>query len=171
MHASTQPSDPGHHTWTISVQEKTLDRVSEWIRAVDTKASTLLAIDTAMIAIVVALASVPKTWTAETGTWLAVGSLLLIVSLLLVVSATFPQVDGRGRSLIFFGEIASQPRSAYLIAIAARSRESYLEDLNAQCHRNSEIAAQKYRRVRYATICLFLGLLPWLIALFVIISG
>jgi hypothetical protein len=170
-HGSEPPDKAGGLAWTIGIQEKTLDRIAEWIRAVDAKASVILAIDTGMIAIVVTLASATKGWTESTGTWVAMGSLMLIVSLLLVVSATFPQIDGQGGSLIFFGEIAGQPFPKYVDSVEKRSSESYLLDLNAQCYRTAAIANEKYRRVRYATIGLFVGLLPWLVSLFGIVRG
>jgi hypothetical protein len=164
------PTDPGDLTWNAEIQEKTLDRLLEAIRAVDTKTSSILAIDTAMIAIIVAVVSAATGSTTATGLWIAVGTFLLVMSLLMVGLATFPQLEGPKDSLVYFGAIASQPYAKYSASVSSRSPATHLEDLSAQCHRNAQIASSKFRRLRYATLLLLFGIGPWLVSLYAILQ-
>lgn len=162
---------PVDSSWIIQTQEKALDRISDWIRAADSKTAPILAIDTAMIAAIVSLAARQGAWTQWSGVWIILGSGLLFASLLMVAFATSPQLIPVKPSLIFFGDVASIPPDQYAARVIARNPSDYLADLNAQCHRNSEIAIRRYRWVRYATLALLVGVVPWLVSLFVIIRG
>jgi hypothetical protein len=157
--------------WAIGVQEKGLEQVSDWIRAADGKIGTLLAMDAAMVGTLIAIAGRPGGWTQWTGYWIALGSTALLSSLLMVAFATFPQLSGRAKSLIFFGDVASLTLSDYATRIANRTRRKYLDDLTGQCHRNSEIAVRKYLWIRRATLALLIGVIPWLVALFLVVGG
>jgi uncharacterized membrane protein YgdD (TMEM256/DUF423 family) len=157
--------------WALDVQERALDRISDWIRAADAKTTPILAIDAALTATLVGLAARPGAWMEWSGYWLFLGAALLVTSLLMVAISTSPRLTRRAPSLIFFGEIASLPPGEYLARVSARSPVDYLADLTTQCHRNAEIATAKYRWVRFATLALLLGLLPWLIALYVLVGA
>lgn len=163
--------DEVYTSWVIQTQERALDRISDWIRAADSKASPVLAIDTAMIATLTALAARPGAWTPLSGDWIALGSTLLLASLLMVAFATAPQLTGRTRSLIFFGDVASMTAKEYGARIADRVPSAYLDDLNAQCHRNAEIASRKYRWMLWSTLALIGGVAPWLVSVFMIVRG
>ncbi len=158
-------------SWIVQTQERALDRISDWIRAADSKTAPVLAIDTAMIATIVALAARPAAWTQWSVVWIALGSAFLLASLLMIAFAVSPQLAPRKPSLIFFGDIAALPPAEYATRIGGRSPSAYLDDLEAQCHRNSEIAVRRYRWIRYATIALLIGVVPWLFSLFLIIQG
>jgi hypothetical protein len=158
-------------SWIVQTQERALDRISDWIRAADSKTSPILAIDTAMIATIVALAARPGVWTQWSGVWIGLGTSFLLASLLMVAFATSPQLTPLRPSLVFFGDIAALSPNEYSTRIAARSPSAYLDDLIAQCHRNSEIAIRRYRWMRYATLALLVGMVPWLASLFLIVQG
>lgn len=156
---------------TIAIQERTLDRQLEWIRAVDVKTAFVLTICLAMLAGLFALA--PK---SENLGWkhvavLVGGGALVVLTAILCGRATFPQRRGPLGSLVFFGEICKHSREGYASAVARRSREEYLADLNAQCHRNAQIAALKYRRVGWAMVWLEVGLVFWLAAMVTLYWG
>jgi len=170
------PPQPSHeesadHSWMIQTQEKALDRISEWIRAADSKTSPILAIDTAMIAAIVALAARPGAWSQWSGLWIILGSAFPLTSLLMIAFATSPQLEGHQPSLIFFGDVASLSASEYDARVATRTQRDYLVDLNSQCHRNSEIASRRYRWIRHATLALLFGMVPWLLSLFLVVQG
>jgi hypothetical protein len=157
--------------WSISVHEKALDRLLDSIRAADAKAATVLAIDAAMIAALVALAARSAGQGPWLAGWIATGSALLVTSVFLVALATVPQLMGPPESLIFFGGIASRTSAEYAAASVSRGQREYLGDLTSQCHRNAAIALSKYERIRYATLVLIIGVWPWLASIFFAIRG
>lgn len=169
--SSTQSDSKELVVWAISVQEKTLDRLLDSIRAVDAKTSAVLAIDAAMIAALVALTAQSGGQGLWSAGWVATGSALLVASVVMVALATVPQLTGPTDSLIFFGGIASRTRADFAATSISRGQSGYLDDLTSQCHRNSEIALSKYRRIRYATLALIIGVWPWLAAIFYVIRG
>jgi hypothetical protein len=170
--ARSPPSDtPELIAWAISVQEKTLDRLLDSIRAADAKTATVLAIDAAMIAALVALTAQSDGQGPWSAGWVAAGSAFLVASIVLVALATVPQLTGPRDSLIFFGGIASRTPAEFAATSISRGQRGYLEDLTSQCHRNAVIALGKYRRIRYATLALIIGVWPWLASIFFVIRG
>ncbi len=99
------------------------------------------------------------------------GSLSLLVSLIFAVRVMFPQVQAQRDSLLFFGTVASKTFSDYNAAILSRSPDGYLQDLNAQCHTNSQIASNKFHNVSRALQWFLIGLAPWLAALYLLVRG
>lgn len=180
MHVAPIPSKPAgpnnsraseEVTWRIELQERNLDRLLDWIRAVDTKTPIVMAIDTAMLGVVIALLPEPRVSTAQTVFWIAFGSSSLVLGLLLCALATFPQMAGPKNSLIFFGGIAGHTQADYARAVAGRSANEYLDDLNTQCHRNAQIALSKYKQVQRAVFWLLFGIGPWLITVYALTRG
>ena len=151
--------------WNIETQERSLDRITEWIRAADIKSSLLLAIDTSMIAAILGLSARPGGWTEWSGALILFGIAFLFASIVMAALSTSPQLTGKTPSLIFFGDIASRGPIEYSVRVESRTPSDYLKDLNAQCHRNSEVAFRKYRWIQRASMALFMGIIPWLIAL------
>jgi hypothetical protein len=172
---STTPAPDPPSDDVLEVQigraEKTLDRLLEWIRAVDTKTPVVMAVDTAMLGVLAALAPSPDQFGATTWLCIAFGSVALIVSLGLCAMATFPQTKGPEGSLIYFGGIAARSAEAFAQAMYEQTNTQYLDDLLRQCHRNAEIAANKYARVRRALFWLVGGIVPWLATLYLLSRG
>lgn len=162
------PADP---LAAIERQEASLARQLDWIRAVDGKVPVLIGIDTAMVAAIAAIAPEPGRFTALAGLMVVLGSGAVIISLICCITATFPRTDGPEGSLIFFGEICKRPLEAYDRAIRERTDADYLADLNAQCHRNAQVAASKYAAVANAMMWLFIALPLWLIAGYMLYQG
>jgi hypothetical protein len=46
--------------------------------------------------------------------------------------------------------------------------DAYLEDLTVQCHRNAEIATRKFVWIQRALLCLYLSVVPWALALWLL---
>ena len=161
----------GELEWQFESQERSLDRISDWIKGADSKATTLLAIDTTMIAAIVGLSVRPGGWTQWSGVWILIGGAALVASLAMVALSALPQLAARAPSLLFFGDIASMSSDEYSARVESRSTSDYLRDLNSQCHRCSEIATRKYRWIRGATMVLIAGILPWMVALFLIVQA
>ncbi|MFO1010548.1 MAG: DUF5706 domain-containing protein [Planctomycetota bacterium] len=152
--------------WLEQVQTDELARLLEWIRAVDAKVPVLMAISSAIVASVAAVAPVPSNLNWNSIAWIAAGVAPQVVSLVYCALATFPQTKGPSGSLIFFGGIASRSAEQHRLDVARLTRDAHLADLTAQCHRNAQIAAIKYQRVRRATAWLFIGLAPWVVAIY-----
>jgi hypothetical protein len=125
-----------------------------------------MAIDTAMLGALAAIAPSPEKLSITTWLWIAFGSAALIVSLGLCAKATFPQTKGPQGSLIYFGGIASRSVDAFAQAMRELTKTQYLDDLLSQCHRNAVIAQDKFARVRQALFWLVAGIVPWLAALY-----
>jgi hypothetical protein len=155
----------------VELQDRELDRLLDWIRAVDAKTPVVMAIDTAMLGIVIALLPLSNQLNVATLSWIAIGSSSLVLSLLLCAVATFPQTGGPLDSLIFFEGIAARTLPRYAGEVAARSAAAYFQDLTSQCHRNAQIASHKYRNVRRAILWLLVGIGPWLASLYVLTRG
>lgn len=149
----------------LAVMETTLARLLSWIGAADSKTGMVLAIDTAMLGTLAALAPRYSDWTACPAAASATAGALLGMSILMLSLASFPRMEGPRGSLIFFGEIGKAECDVFVRAIHARSADEYLADLATQCHRNAQIACQKYAWVRRALLALYLSLPPWLIAI------
>lgn len=165
------PDTPESLADQVRLQEQALDRLLDWIRAADTKTSTIMAIDTGMLGIVIALLPASKSGDVTTLSWVGVGCFTLALSLTLCAVATFPRIKGPQNSLVYFEGIAARTPAEYARAVESRSSRDYLADLTAQCHRNAEIAATKYRNVQRSILCLLVGIGPWLAALFVLTRG
>ncbi len=170
--STTAPESNSPSATPLDVQiertEKSLERLLEWIRAVDAKTPVVMAIDTAMLGVLAALAPAPRDLSPYHWLSIALGTLALIASLGLCAAATFPQTEGPKGSVIYFGGIAARSAFAFADTMRTLSSAEYLEDLLHQCHRNAEIARHKFASLRRALYWLFGGILPWLAALYLL---
>lgn len=170
-HSSDQSLPTPELASAIARQEATLQLQLDWIRAVDCKTPVVIGVATAMLAVTGALSPAPANITWVTGVLIIAAILPVLVCIGWCIASTFPQTTGPRGSMIFFGGIAAMAASEYSKAIGGRSDAEYLEDLNAQCHRNAEIAADKYKAVRHAMAWLFVSLLPWVATCSVLYKG
>jgi len=150
------------------MQEKTLARLLEWIRGAEAKVAPVLAIGTAMLGVLGALAPGVSEWTMCGAAVVILAGVLLLVSLLLLFLASIPRTKGPQDSRVFFEAIKETKPHDYLTAIRALTRDEYIADLAAQCHRNAEICSLKFRLVWGSTCLLFLAVIPWLVGVWVL---
>lgn len=155
-------------TGIIARQEANLDRQLEWVRAVDSKAPIVIGLATAMLAVTGALSPAPKDLNWGMALVMALGSLPLLGCLCWCAAATSPRTKGAAGSMIYFGGICKTPRAEYGNKVNAWADADYLADLNAQCHRNAQIAAAKYQAVQRAFLGLFIATPAWLIACYLL---
>lgn len=154
---------------TTSFLECNLSRQLAWISAADSKGSFIFALDTAMLGILAAVA--PKNGTAWDVAPAIVASfsvLFGLASILFLCFSSFPRTDGPKNSLIFFGGIAQRDSKQFTEAVSVLNSEAYVDDLSAQCHRNAEIAQRKFVWIRRALISLYLSVVPWAVAIFLL---
>jgi hypothetical protein len=155
---------------SIEILEKTLERMLYWIAAADNKVAPVLAIDTAMLGIVAAIAPKPEAWNPAAVITTAIALALLFSSLALLFYASFPRTHGPKGSLVFFGGITERERSVFVAEITSLKLSQYCEDLAIQCYRNAQIAGLKYRYVRLAMTMLLAAILPWMLTVYILYS-
>jgi Family of unknown function (DUF5706) len=152
----------------VSILENTLTRQLAWIAAADAKTGFIFAVSTAMIGFLASAAPAYGKWTSV-GVVLAIAAaVLLLGSLGCVVLAVFPRTSGPKSSVIFFGGIAGRSVNSYRVDVQALIEEEYEEDLIRQCHINAQIASNKYHWIKFASVLLAVGTLPWLAAAYIL---
>jgi hypothetical protein len=142
-----------------------LNLILSFFSRVDAKLSTVLAIDTGMLAALSAsLPAVGK----MTG-WMAVSPVLasglLIASYVYLYRGGFPNVKGGHSSAIYFKEIAKRTEATFIEEYCRHTAESLRQDVLGQVWRNSEILTEKFRCLKVAFICMAIGVLPWALSL------
>jgi len=136
-----------------------------WIASADAKIGPIFAIETALLGAIAALAPSVSGWTAPQVIATTVAAGLLLTSLVCLAAAVFPRLAGPKGSAFFFGGIVAMECDKYVKHLVETPLSHLVEDLACQCHRNAEIAQQKYAWIRRSMILLFLSLLPWLVTI------
>lgn len=148
-----------------AVFETTLERQLEWIAAADCRASFIFAIDAAMLGFTATtFLPTPDGLPAWALIAPAVSALMLAVSLWKLTNVWKPRLAGPRSSLLFFGDIASRSPSQFISDIRSMTAETYLSDLATQCHRNAEIASEKFLYVRESICWMQVAIIPWLLS-------
>ncbi len=107
-------------------------------------------------------------WTIASALCASFAAVLGVASVIFLSFASFPRTEGPKGSLIYFGGIAQRAADQFRQTMLDLTTEAYLEDLAAQCHRNAEIATRKFAWVQRAMICLYLSVVPWALALWLL---
>jgi hypothetical protein len=131
---------------------------------VDAKLSTILAIDTAMLASMSAGAPPQLTLSLYTAIPPIATAALLAVSYYCLYRGGFPNLRGGHSSLVYFKDIAARNESKFVEDYQKQTPESLRLDLLAQVWRNSEILAEKFRFLRLAFICMAFAVVPWVMS-------
>jgi hypothetical protein len=142
-----------------------LTLVLSFFPRVDAKLSTVLAVDTGMLAAMTA--GVPAIQSISAWSILAasIAAILLIASLLFLYWGAFPSLKGGHSSVIFFKDIAARNESTFLEEYANETPESLRVDVLSQVWRNSEILSEKFRCLKVAFITMACAVVPWCISL------
>jgi len=73
--------------------------------------------------------------------------------------------------MLFFGGIAKRDLGQFTEAACQISAEAYADDLCMQCHRNAEIADRKFTWVQRAFVALYLSVIPWCLAVYLLYNS
>lgn len=142
-----------------------LNLILSFFPRVDAKLSTVLALDTGMLAAL--SASLPAF--GKMAVWMgvapALSSGLLIASYVYLYRGGFPNVKGGHSSAIYFKEIAKRTEATFIAEYCRHTSESLRQDVLGQVWRNSEILTEKFRCLKIAFICMAIGTLPWALSL------
>jgi len=117
-----------------------------------------------MLGTLAALIPTTNLWTSYSAVAAVLATIALLVSGGFVITAQYPRLEGPRGSLVYFEGIASNESDDYVNRILESDPKEILRDFARQCHRNAEIAKTKFGQIRYATICTFISLVPWLVA-------
>jgi hypothetical protein len=145
--------------------ESALDRILRLISAADSRIAPLMTIDLAMLGFIAALLPTSPKFSALL-TFFALASIVFLgLSLWWIFHTAFPRIEGPGGSIIFFGAIVKHSAEKYRELTLALSGSGYFDDLVYQCHRNSQIAHEKFKAVRNAMKFLGWAVVPWVAAI------
>ena len=156
----------------IGFLEGNLARQLSWIGAADSKTAFAFAVNTAMLGLLAAVSpKVVNGWMLAPAIFAAFAAALSLASLLFLSLASFPRTKGPKRSLLFFGSIAQRDVGQFTEAACQISAEAYVDDLCMQCHRNAEIADRKFTWVQRAFVALYLSVVPWCLAVYLLYNS
>ena len=160
------------HRELVALLESNLARQLHWINSADTKAAFAFTLNTAMLGLLAAAAPRSATnWALAPAIFASFAVALGVTSLLFLSFASFPRAKGPKGSLIYFGGIAQRGENQFKEAIQGLNNELYMDDLAAQCYRNAEIATRKFSWIQRAFFCLYISILPWTLALWLLYSA
>ena len=131
---------------------------------VDAKASALLAINTAMLAVLASSAPPLSAMSVFSCVLAGITAALTSASLWFLYRVAFPALDGGHESLIYFREIARRTETTFIDAFAVQDEAVRVKDLLGQVWRNSCILTAKFDALKKAFIFMALAILPWAIA-------
>lgn len=155
-------------TTLLNLLDRILTRNLAWIATADAKIAPILAINTAMLGVIAALAPSSSAWTISSAIFSAIAGLLLLGSIICLVTASFPRLQGPKGSLIYFGGIAERDADTFVAELSKGITEEILRDFALQCHRNAQIAHSKYAYIKWAMILLYSSVPPFLIDVFLL---
>lgn len=155
----------------LKLAQWSLERNLAYIAAAEVKVGVLVAINTAMLG-TLAAAFNPAT-TFEKSAWATVFTLSAgfcgIAALLCAALCLLPRVTGP-KSLLFFGRIAELNNDKFIDEFRSADESNFLDDCLNQIYRNSKIACEKFSWVKAGMYWSFLSVLPWLMALALLVK-
>lgn len=155
----------------LEVADKALTRNLGWIRAADAKVPSIFAISTAMLGVLAALLPpVHSQWTVVVAIISFLAAAALIVSIVCLACASFPRLKGPKGSIVYFGGAITRAESDYIKCLSAGVTVELIEDIARQAYRNAEIAAEKFKAVKWAMILLFASIPLWLVSVAMLYS-
>lgn len=148
------------------------ERTLGWIATADTKVGVAVAIDTALIGGLAAIFTTSDPSQRSAWAYLASfsSSFCMVIAVFCAGMAAIPRMLGPVHSLIFFGRIVERSESDYSLAFTTMTPEAFLRDLTVQIHRNSQIANSKHLWVRKSLSWSFVGGIPWIASVLLLIK-
>lgn len=160
------------HKDRIALLEANLARQLQWISWSDTKSGFIFTLAAAMVGL---LAAVAPDKAAEWSTAQTVSASFAVAAFaaafLFLSLASFPRTGGPKGSMVYCGGISQRDEAAFCKEIATVAAEDYAQDLARQCHRNAAIACEKFKWVQRALTALYLAVVPWAIAVWLLYSA
>ncbi len=146
----------------IKLMEASMERLLRTNNGADSKVSTLMGMNTTMLAVLAALVTRQQSVSAGLIVVAAVSAAGLLLGLFFLSLSSFPRTSMPARSIVFFGAIASLDAGSFHARVCGVTDMEYLDDLIDQCYRMSQIATQKFNWIRRAQMAWYASILPWL---------
>lgn len=148
------------------------ERTLGWIATADVKVGVAMTLDTAMLGGLATAFGTSEPQLRTTWCYLAVFAAVgaIVIAMFCAGMAAIPRMLGPIDSMIFFARIKEKSAADYVDEFIKVSDERLLADLVAQIHRNAEIATEKHWWVRKSLIWSFLGTIPWIVAISLLIK-
>jgi hypothetical protein len=132
-----------------------------------------------MMGALVAVLSNSDFFNLGSGAWVSssLAFLLGTCSIAFVAFGSFPR-GGIGKTsvssknadlpgtVLFFSSAAAMQEKEHQLIFKSMEEDEFLDDLVRQCHYVAKIVDLKFRALRLAFLCLILGILPWMLAIF-----
>jgi hypothetical protein len=155
----------------VRVMEALMERLLRTNTGADVKVSTLVGMNTTMLAVLAALVTRQE----MTSIWLIGLALLaasgLLLGLFFLSLSSLPRTSRPARSIVFFGAISGIDSETFAGRVRGITDEEYLDDLIDQCYRTSNIATQKFRWIRRAQMAWYASIIPWLLTVYTLFHG
>ena len=148
----------------LDASKFTLNLVLSFFSRVETKISVVLAINTAMLAVLTANLPSPEQFQIRMSIGILAG-LLIARSYWYLFRASFPILEGGSTSLIYFREIAQRKENVFLSEFSEQTEEDQINDILRQVYRNSEILTQKFDYLKKAFVAMLWAIVPWVTTL------
>ncbi len=150
----------------LEVTQEQLSRTLSFFPRAEAKASIILGINTALLALVTPKFS--ALWCFEY--WMLIIFLPVMLnslSIFFLYKSSSPQLNGGDNSLVYFRGIAKLKEKDYIRKFSKQSLNEHIADMLAQTWRNSEILKVKYDYLRYSYISLLGSIIPVCITLII----
>lgn len=146
-----------------------LNLVLGFFSRVETKTSVVLAINTAMLAVLTSNLPTPDKYQLRMSVGI-IAVALIARSYWCLFRASFPNLEGGTTSLVYFREIAQRKEGQFIAEFSQQTEEEHLTDVLRQVYRNSEILTQKFDYLKKAFVAMLWAVIPWVatLALFVV---
>lgn len=159
--------DRAHLLHRIGTAQWVFERHLSWIAAAEVKVGVVIAIQTALLGGLAAAFASSDTATRTVWTYVSTLSAAgaAVMALFCAAMVVLPRTDGPKESLLFFVSIGSQRYANYMQQFREATDMRVLADLTEQIHRNAQIATVKYTWVARSLTWSFLGAIPWVAAI------
>lgn len=149
----------------VGAAKDQLSLVLSFFGRVDSKASVVLAVDTAMLGYLAS--KIPELKLQPLWPLLIplAAFVLIFLSIWHLYRTAFPVLKGGNSSLIYFREIAERTEAKFIDEFTELQEAAYAKELLGQAWRNSEILTAKFYHLKFAFIFMALSVVPWTIAL------
>jgi hypothetical protein len=128
---------------------------------VDAKASAILAINTAMLAVLASNAPAAESMSVFSRILAGLTGAMIGGSFWFLYRVAFPVIHGGHQSLVYFREIAKRTEAAFIDDFLGQTDAARIKDLLGQVWRNSEILKLKFDSLRWAFVLMALAIIPW----------
>ncbi|MDA8154674.1 MAG: DUF5706 domain-containing protein [Acidithiobacillus sp.] len=155
----------------IDLLDKTLNRILGAIGSADAKVAQLFAISTGMLGFEATIVAKTNPFIWYDCILVAISALPLLFCIISLFMVLYPRLSGPPTSVLYFNKIAMSDGDRYKNSVNSLISEDLLDDYARQCHRNAEIARDKFYWLRKANVALFVATIPWLAVVIIGYAG